>query len=234
MTERKVAIVTAAGRGIGAACARELWEKGYSLSLMSVSENTVQLAEELGGLGLQGSVTNKADLKTLVDKTLERYGHIDAVVNNTGHPAKGDLLQLTDEQWYEGFNLILLSVVHVAQLITPIMLNQGGGAMVNISSYAAVEPSLGRPVSSTIRAALDSFTKLYADRYARDNIRMNCILPGFIDNYPVDDDIFAAIPMQRQAKLTEIAKTVAFLLSADAGYITGQNLRVDGGLTRSM
>ncbi|NEQ81034.1 SDR family oxidoreductase [Moorena producens] len=234
MTERKVAIVTAAGRGIGAACARELWERGYSLSLMSVSENAVQLAEELGGLGLQGSVTNKADLKTLVDKTFERYGHIDAVVNNTGHPAKGDLLQLTDEQWYEGFNLIVLSVVHMAQLITPIMFKQGGGAIVNISSYAAVEPSLGRPVSSTIRAALDSFTKLYADRYAQNNIRMNCILPGFIDNYPVDNDIFAAIPMQRQAKLTEIAKTVAFLLSADAGYITGQNLRVDGGLTRSL
>ncbi len=230
----KVAIVTAAGRGMGAACARSLAEVGYQVSLLSVSERSVQLAQELGGLGMQGSVTNPDDLQKLVDVTVERYGRIDAVVNNTGHPPKGDLLEISDDDWHDGLDMVMMNVVRMARIVTPIMQKQGGGAFVNISTFAAFEPSLSFPVSSALRAALGSYTKLYADRYAADNIRMNNILPGYIESYPINDAIQAQIPMDRQGTVREIADTAVFLLSAGAGYITGQNIRVDGGISRSV
>lgn len=231
---RKVAIVTAAGKGMGAACARELATRGYALTLMSRSEEATALARELGGVGLVGSVTEEADLRTLVDETLEAYGRVDAVVNSTGHPPTGDILDITDEEWHAGLDLVLLNVVRMARLITPIMVRQGGGAMVNVSTFSAFEPSATFPVSSSLRSALAGFTKLYTDRYAAQGVRMNNVLPGFVESFEVDEQTRATIPMQRPGTVEEIAKTVAFLVSPDASYITGQNLRVDGGLTRSV
>lgn len=229
-----VAIVTAAGRGIGAACARELAGRGYAVALMSRSEAASELAQELGGIGMSGSVTEPADLAKLVDATVSAYGRVDAVVNNTGHPARGELLELTDDDWHSGLDLLFMNVVRMARLVTPLMKDVGGGAMVNISTFAAEEPSLEYPVSSALRAALSGFTKLYADRHATDGIRMNNILPGFVGSHPVQDETRDSIPMRRVAAVEEIAKTAAFLLSPDAGYITGQNMRVDGGLGRSL
>jgi NAD(P)-dependent dehydrogenase (short-subunit alcohol dehydrogenase family) len=231
---RKAAIVTAAGKGMGAACARELATCGYSVATMSRSEEATDLTRELGGVGLLGSVTQEADLRTLVDKTLDAYGRIDAVVNGTGHPPTSDILDITDEEWHAGLDLVLLNVVRMARLVTPIMVRQGEGAMVNISTFSAFEPSAAFPVSSSLRSALAGFTKLYADRYAAEGIRMNNVLPGFTDSFEVDEQTRASIPMQRPGGVEEIAKTVAFLVSPDASYITGQNLRVDGGLTRSV
>lgn len=232
--EKKTAIVTAAGRGMGAACARELVAQGYAVALMSVSERGRALAAELGGIGLQGSVTETADLQQLVEMTMGKYGRIDAVVNNTGHPPKGDLLTISDADWHVGLDLVMLNVVRMARLVVPVMQKQGGGAFVNISTFAAFEPSLGFPVSSALRAGLGSFTKLFADRYAAENIRMNNVLPGYIESYSIDDAIREKIPMHRQGTVVEVAKTAVFLLSDDAGYITGQNIRVDGGITRSV
>jgi NAD(P)-dependent dehydrogenase (short-subunit alcohol dehydrogenase family) len=230
----KVAIVTAAGSGMGAACARDLSGRGYVVVLMSTSGQAEALAKELGGLGLTGSVTEEADLEALVGKTLDRYGRIDGVVNSTGHPASGEVLELTDGQWHEALDLVVLNVVRIARLVTPTMLRQGGGAMVNISTFSAFEPSPTFPLSSSLRAALAGFTKLYADRYAEVGIRMNNVLPGYVESFEIDDETRGSIPMKRQGTLEEIAKTVAFLVSYDASYITGQNIRVDGGLTRSV
>jgi NAD(P)-dependent dehydrogenase (short-subunit alcohol dehydrogenase family) len=234
MSVSKVAIVTAAGRGMGAAIARELAAGAYAVSLLSVSEAAVELAEELGGIGMSGSVTNPADLATLVQRTTDAFGRIDAVVNNTGHPPKGPLLDISDEDWHTGLDLAVLNVVRMARLVTPIMRAAGGGAIVNISTFATYEPDPGFPVSASLRAALGSFAKLYADTYAADGIRMNNVLPGFIESYPVDEKTVARIPMGRSGSVEEIAKTVAFLLSDGAGYITGQNIKVDGGITRSV
>ena len=230
----KVAIITAAGSGMGAACARELASRGYAVALMSPSGRAEDLAKELGGLGFAGSVTEEADLKSLVDETLDRYGRIDGVVNSTGHPASGEILDLTDEQWHEALDLVLLNVVRMARLVTPVMQRQESGAIVNVSTFSAFEPSPVFPLSSSLRAALAGFTKLYTDRYAAEGIRMNNILPGFIESFEIDDETRNSIPMQRSGTVAEIAKTAAFLLSDDSGYITGQNLRIDGGLTRSV
>jgi len=231
---KKVAIVTAAGKGIGAAIARALAEAGYQVSLMSNSGGAVALADELGGMGMTGSVTDPDDLKKLVETTMENYGRIDAVVNNTGHPPKGDILAIPDEDWHIGLELLILNVVRMARLVTPIFEQQGSGAMVNISTFSAFEPDPAFPISSSLRGGLAGFTKLYADRYAETGIRINNVLPGFMDNYPESPEIIAKIPMKRYAKVEEVAKTVRFLLSEEAGYITGQNIRVDGGINHSV
>jgi NAD(P)-dependent dehydrogenase (short-subunit alcohol dehydrogenase family) len=230
----KVALITAAGKGIGAAVARELAANGYRVSLLSSSGGALSLAQELGGIGLTGSVTEPADLAQLVESTLARYGRIDAVVNNTGHPPKGELLEISDDDWHRGLDLLVLNVVRMARLVTPIFLAQGGGAIVNISTFSAFEPELTFPVSSSLRSALAGFVKLYANRYADAGIRINNVLPGYMDNYPESAANLAKIPMKRYAKVEEVAKTVRFLLSDDAGYITGQNLRVDGGITHAI
>ena len=232
MSDAKVAVITAGGGGMGAAVARELHQCGYEVALMSRSEAAEELALELGGLGVRGSVTDAHALESLVSQTLDRYGRIDAVVNHTAHPPKGELLDITDEQWRDGFEMLILNVVRMSRLVTPAMLRGGGGAIVNITTFAALEPELALPVSCTLRAGLASYAKLYADRYAAEGIRMNNLLPGYIDSLNHTEETRSKIPMQRIGTTTEVAKTAAFLLSKGAGYITGQNIIVDGGVTR--
>lgn len=231
---RPVAIVTAAGQGIGEACARALAEAGYALVLQSSGGGAERLARELGGIGVTGSVAVAADLEALVSRTLEAHGRIDAAVLNTGHPPKGDLLTISDQDWHAALDLLLLHVIRIARLVTPVMERQGNGAILNLSTLAAEEPDLGFPVSSTLRAGLGAFTRLYADRYGPSGIRMNTVLPGFVENYPVGPEIVDRTPLRRPVTLAEVGATVRFLLSPAAGGITGQQIRVDGGLGRSL
>ena len=218
---------------MGAACARTLSKENYKLVLMSRTENVLELASDLNAVGMVGDVINQNDLSKVVDLALDSYGQIDSIVNNTGHPPKGDLLKITDSEWKEAFDLLLLNVVRISRLVVPIM-KKNGGTIVNISSYSAKDPNLSFPTSSTIRAGLSAFVKLFADQYAKDGIRMNNILPGFIDSFDVSDEIRSTIPSKREGKVDEIANTVVFLLSNKSSYITGQNIRVDGGLGRSI
>jgi NAD(P)-dependent dehydrogenase (short-subunit alcohol dehydrogenase family) len=196
--------------------------------------STLVLGQALGGVGVTGSVTDPGALAQVVNAAIDRFGHVDAVVNNTGHAPKGPLLDLTDDDWHAGLDLLVLNVVRVARMVTPLLRSRGGGSIVNISTFSAFEPKPAFPVSSVLRAGLASFTKLYADEHAADGIRMNNVLPGFIDSYPESDENLRAIPMGRYGSVTEVAATVRFLLSDDAAYITGQNVRVDGGFTRSV
>lgn len=231
MAERKVALVTGAGKGIGAAVARKLASDGFVVGVLSPSENATAIAGEIDGFAVRGSVTEEADQKALIDAALSLHGRIDALVNGAGHPPKGVLLEIPDDSWRKGFEMVFLSVVRMTRLVTPVMLQGGGGAIVNLSSYAAFEPESDFPLT-TVRAALNAWTKLYADTYAGQGIRMNAVLPGFVDSLPEKPERRARIPMKRYARAEEIAAAAAFLLSDSASYITGQNLRVDGGLTR--
>jgi NAD(P)-dependent dehydrogenase (short-subunit alcohol dehydrogenase family) len=232
--ESPVAIVTAASKGMGEAVARELARRGYRLCLLARSETVEALGDELGAVALRGDVAAAADLERLVATALDTYGRVDAVVNNTGHPPKGELLAIPDGDWHAGLDMLFLNVVRMARLVTPIMERTGGGAFVNISTFGAVEPSLAFPVSSALRAALSAFTKLHAERYAAQAIRMNSILPGYIDSYPETEALVARIPARRFGTVEEIAATAAFLLSEEAAYINGQNFLVDGGLVRGL
>lgn len=227
----KTCLITGGGRGIGAAVAREMHRRGYAVALMSPSDSCERLAAELGGVAHRGVAQNEGDLRAIVDLTMRRWGRIDAVLNHTGHPPKGDLLDITDDNWDLAHEMIVKSVIRMARLVTPVMQAQGGGAIVNITTYAALEPSLWFPASCVYRAGVSSFTKLYADRYGPSNIRMNCLLPGFTDSLDVAKYGEMAA-LKRIATVEEQAKAAAFLLTEDSSYVTGQSLRVDGGLTR--
>lgn len=231
---QRVALITVASQGIGRAVAVHLSREGWKVVLLARSASVIELAHALGGIGVQGSITNAADLERMVQTAIEAYGTIDGVVHNTGHPAKGDLLVLSDEAWQEGFELILKSVIRLARLTTPVMLQQGRGAFVNISSYAAKKPEVERAISSVFRAALSSWTKIHAESCAAGGVRVNSVLPGFVDSYPVDAQTIATIPMGRIGRLDELAAAVAFLLSDQGSYITGQNILVDGGMVRPL
>ena len=248
MGKQPVAIVTAAGQGIGAACAQALAERGYRLALMSRSGSSVVLAEKLGGVGMNGSVTEIVDLEALVELALGKFGRVDAVVNNTGKDTQSieasgpgydpelerSVTEIDDDAWQFGFELYLMNVIRMARVVTPVFLKNGGGSIVNISTFAQREPRLMFPVSSTIRGALGGYTKLYADRYAREGIRMNNVLPGFMDNWPLSDGVRRTIPLDRAVSMHELGSTVAFLLSDEAGSITGQNIMIDGGVNRGL
>ena len=234
MKKQKVAIVTAASKGIGASCATQLASEGYKLVLMSRSDSLFALCDQLNARPLQGSIEDENDIARLVGFTFEKYGRIDAVVCNTGHASKGSLLSLTDSDWKKGMNLLLMNVIRLAKSIGPIMAKQKGGAFVNISTFGAKEPSLSFPISSVIRAAVSSYCKLFACELGHANVRMNNILPGFINSYPADEQTINQIPMLRQGTPKEVAELASFLVSDKAAYITGQDFVIDGGLTKSI
>jgi NAD(P)-dependent dehydrogenase (short-subunit alcohol dehydrogenase family) len=230
----KVAVITAGGSGMGAGAARKLAALGYRVAILSSSGKGEALADELGGIGVTGSNQSNDDLKRLVDRTMERWGRIDALVNSAGHGPRGALLDLSDEDWHRGMDVYFMNVVRPTRLVTPIMQGQKSGSIVNISTFAAFEPDPAFPTSSVFRAGLASYAKLFADRYAAENIRMNNVLPGFIDSLPETPERKSRIPMGRYGTVEEVSELIAFLASDRSGYITGQNIRIDGGITRSV
>lgn len=234
MTKNKVAVITAAGSGMGAAAARKLAAEGFHVAVLSSSGKGEALAEELGGIGVTGSNQSTADLQRAADLALDRWGRIDVLVNSAGHGPRAPVLELTDEDWHTGLDVYLMNVIRATRIVTPVMQKQKSGVIINISTFAAFEPDPVFPTSGVFRAGLAAFTKLFSDQYAAENIRMNNVLPGFIDSLPEKQEFRDRIPMQRYGKTEEISAVIAFLASESAGYITGQNIRVDGGITRSV
>ncbi len=234
MSAEKVAVVTAGGSGMGAAVAKRLAADGYKLAILSSSGKGEALAKELGGIGVTGSNQSNEDIQKLADLALEKFGRIDVLVNSAGHGPRAPILDITDEQWHAGLDVYLMNVIRPTRIIAPAMVAQKNGVIINISTAWAFEPSDMFPTSAVFRAGLAAYTKIFADKYAADNVRMNNVLPGWIDSLPATEQRREMVPMQRYGKSEEIAATVAFLASEGAGYITGQNLRVDGGLTRSV
>lgn len=234
MTGKKVALITAGGSGMGADAARRLAADGFEVGILSSSGKGEALAVELGGLGVTGSNQSNEDLQRFVDLAMEKWSRIDVLVNSAGHGPRAPVLELSDEQWHTGMDVYFLNVVRPTRLVTPIMQEQKSGVIINISTFAAFEPDPVFPTSGVFRAGLAAFTKLFSDQYAADNIRMNNVLPGFIDSLPEKQEFRDRIPMQRYGRTEEIAATIAFLASEGGGYITGQNIRVDGGTTRAV
>ncbi len=229
-----VALFTAAGSGIGAAAVRKLAAAGWQVAILSSSGRGAALAAELGGLGVTGSNLVPEDIARFVEQSLQRFGRIDAVVNSAGHGPKGPLLEISDDDWRLGMDYYLLNVVRIARHVTPVMQRQGSGAIVNVSTYALFEPEAAFPTSGVFRAGLAAFTKIWSDQYAAEGLRMNNVLPGFISSLAEKEERRARIPMQRYGTPEEVAELIAFLASPASSYITGQNIRIDGGITRSV
>ena len=213
MALEKVALVTAGGSGMGAAAARRLAADGFRVAILSSSGKGEALASELGGLGFTGSNRSNDDLKRAVDGVMARWGRIDALVNSAGHGPRAGVLELTDEQWHTGLDVYLMNVIRPTRLVAPHMQAQKSGAIVNISTAWAFEPSAMFPTSAVFRAGLAAFTKLFTDSYAASNVRMNNVLPGWIDSLPATEERRDAVPMKRYGKAEEIAATIAFLVS---------------------
>lgn len=233
MTE-KTCLIVGGGRGMGAAAAREMHKRGYKLALMSPSESCETLAAELGGVARRGVAESAEDIEAIVALAMESYGRIDSVLIHVGGPPKGDLLDISEEDWDRAHAMVLKPVIRMAKLVTPIMEAQGAGSIVCITTFSALEPSLSFPTSSVYRVGVSSFAKLFSDRYGPANIRMNCLLPGFTDSLNLPAKYGEMAALKRLARAEEQAKAAAFLLTDDSSYITGQSLRVDGGVTRSL
>lgn len=234
MSVEKVALITAGGSGMGADAARRLHRDGFQVGILSSSGKGEALANELGGFGVTGSNQSLDDLVKLVEGAKARWGRIDVLINSAGHGPKGQVLDIDDAAWHTGMDVYLMNVIRPTRLVAPTMIAQGGGAIINISTFAAFEPDPLFPTSGVFRAGLAAFSKLFADKYAADNVRMNNVLPGFIDSLPETDDRRARIPMGRYGHASEVSSLIAWLASEDGGYVTGQNWRIDGGLTRSV
>ena len=219
------------------ACWKRLFylsSKGYKIALLSSSKKSKDLAKKLKGISITGSNKSVTNINKLIKKTINKWGRIDVLVNSAGHGPKGPILDLTDRDWYNGIETYFLNVVRASRLVTPIMKKQKSGVIINISTYAVFEPDLVFPTSGVFRAGLASFTKLFIEEYSKYNIRMNNILPGFINSLPEKKDFKKRIPLKRYGKVEEISEFISFLASDGAGYITGQNIRVDGGITKSI
>lgn len=234
MSVEKVALITAGGSGMGADAARRLARDGFKVGILSSSGKGEALGIELGGFGVTGSNLKVEDLTALVKGARERWGRVDVLINSAGHGPKGPVLDISDEDWHTGMEVYLLNAIRPTRLVTPLMQAQGGGSIVNISTFAAFEPDPLFPTSGVFRAGLAAFTKLYSDKYAADNIRMNNVLPGFIDSLPETEDRKARIPLGRYGRAEEVSSLISLLASEDGGYMTGQNFRIDGGLTRAV
>lgn len=235
MSDKKVAIIIGGGSGMGADSARRLAADGFHVAILSSSGKGEALAQNLGGIGLTGTNKSSDDVLKLVDAVMDKWGRVDVLVNSAGHGPRAPILDISDEDWHEGLEVYFLNAVRATRIVAPIMVAQKSGTIINISTFAAFEPDPVFPTSGVMRAGLAAYTKLFADKYAAENVRMNNVLPGFIDSLPENADFLAKIPMGRYgSSLNEIAATVGFLASEGGAYITGQNIRVDGGITRSV
>lgn len=219
---------------MGADAARALANDGFKVGILSSSGKGEALGIELGGFGVTGSNLDSETLTALVEGAQDRWGRVDVLVNSAGHGPKGPVLEIGDEDWHQGMEVYLMNVIRPTRLVTPLMQAQGGGSIINISTFAAFEPDPLFPTSGVFRAGLAAFTKLYSDKYAPDNIRINNVLPGFIDSLPETEDRKARIPMGRYGAASEVSSLISWLASKNGGYMTGQNLRIDGGLTRAV
>jgi 2-hydroxycyclohexanecarboxyl-CoA dehydrogenase len=240
----KAVIVTGAGRGIGRGIVEKLAAEGARVVVSDVDEESArETAESVGGgaVGLWADVTSKEAVEAMVREVVDRFGRIDALVNNAGWDKVGPFLESEESDWERVIAINLYGTLHCCKAVLPVMVEQEYGKVVNIGSDAGRVGSSGEAVYSAAKGGIIAFTKTLAREMARYKINVNCICPG-----PADTPLFAAIgednpklkealqkaiPFRRLAQPQDLANAVAFLASDEAEYITGQTLSVSGGLT---
>jgi len=239
----RTAIVCGASSGIGLAVAEALAAEGANVSMLARRREVLELeAERIGGLAVRGDVTNPIDLERLVEKTVEAFGGIDILVNNSGGPPRGPVLELTADAVETAVELLLVSVVRLTNLCLPHLRRSGSGRIVNIASSSVREPIDDLALSNAVRPGVIGWAKTLAREVGPDGITVNSVAPGRIETARLAEafanrsraDALAAVPLRRFGRPREVGDVVCFLASERASYVSGAVIPVDGALTRGL
>ena len=241
--EGRTAIVCGASSGMGLAIAEALAAEGANVSMFARRRELLEReAERIGALAVRGDLTNPADLKRLVDRTVEAFGGIDILVNNGGGPPRTPAVDLTDEQVEGAVELLLVSAIRLTGLCLPQLERSGRGRVINIASSSVREPIDNLALSNAVRPGVIGWAKTLARELGPKKITVNSIAPGRIETerlaevyagQPRAEDL-EEIPLRRFGAPREVASVVCFLASEAASYVSGTVIPVDGGLTRSL
>ncbi|HYX77345.1 MAG TPA: SDR family oxidoreductase [Gaiellaceae bacterium] len=239
--EGRTAIVCGASAGMGLATAEALAREGANVSMFARRRDVLDReAERLGGLAVRGDVTNPADLKRLVDRTIEAFGGIDILVNNSGGPPRTPAVGLTDDDIEQAVELLLLSVVRLTGLCLPQLERSGHGRIINIASSTVREPIDNLALSNSVRPGVIGWAKSMARELGPKKITVNSIAPGRIETARLMEAFaersraseMEQVPLRRFGRTEEVADVICFLASDRASYVTGAVVPVDGGMTR--
>jgi 3-oxoacyl-[acyl-carrier protein] reductase len=239
----RTAIVCGSSSGMGLAIAEAFSDAGANVAMFARRRDVLEReAERLGALGVRGDVTLPGDLERLVTRTVEAFGGIDILVNNSGGPPGGPAADLTDDALEGAVSLLLLSAVRLTNLCLPELERSGRGRIVNIESSSVREPIDGLALSNAVRPGVVGWAKTLAREVGPRGITVNTIAPGRIDTErlrdlydgPVPEAELERIPLRRLGSAHEIASVVCFLASDAGSYVTGAVIPVDGGLTRGL
>jgi len=255
----KIALVTASSKGLGKAAALSLAKEGAIVIICSRDKEQIEkTADEIRNLShtevlpLVADVSKPEYISKLFEEIRKQYNTLHILVNNAGGPPTGDILTMTDEEWEKGYELTLMSMIRLTREALPLMVNQRWGRIITITSIAGKQPVNDLLISSTIRPGIHGLSKVLANKYAKENITVNTICPGFINTERQQEllkqrsaskkisveeymsGISADIPTGRMGKLEEVGDVIAFLASENASYINGVNLLVDGGLAKGI
>ena len=238
----KIALVTGAGRGIGARISAKLVEEGCSVYVTDVDAEAAKVSAAAIGAAAHAmriDVTNPGDIQLRVEEIVERHGRIDILVNNAGILKTGSIVDSSIEDWDEVCRANLSSVYYCSKAVLPVMLKRRYGKIVNIASMSAARAGgiFGNVLYGTTKAGVVAFTKGFARELAPYGINVNAVAPGLVETAmttakltpDVREKVLATLPMHRLADVEDIANAVAFLVSDVAAYITGDTLLVDGG-----
>lgn len=242
--EGKAAIVTGASRGIGREIALLLGQEGAKVAVnysgsQEKAEEVVQSIREAGGeaFAVQADVSNSDSVKNMVDETIESFGSVDILVNNAGITKDNLLMRMKEDEWDDVININLKGVYLCTKGVTRQMMRQRAGKIVNVASIVGVSGNPGQANYVAAKAGVIGFTKTAAKELASRNINVNAVAPGFIStdmtdalNEDLKKEMLKNIPLGQLGSPEDVAKTVLFLLSEDAAYITGQTIHVDGGM----
>jgi 3-oxoacyl-[acyl-carrier protein] reductase len=239
----RTAIVCGASAGIGLAIARALAAEGVNVAMFARRRETLEPeAERIGGLAVRGDVRDPADLERLVERTVQAFGGVDILVNNSGGPPRTSALEINHDLLQDAVDLLLHSVVQLTGLCLPYLARSGHGRVINITSSTVREPSDNLALSNAVRPGVIGWAKTLAREIGPDGVTVNSIAPGRIEterlaerypNGPTKADL-QEIPLRRLGRTEEIADVVCFLASDRASYVSGATIEVDGGLVRSI
>jgi 3-oxoacyl-[acyl-carrier protein] reductase len=237
----RTAIVCGSSAGIGLAVAESLSEEGANVVMVARRRDVLEReADRLGALAVRGDVTNPADLQRVVERTVDAFGGVDILVNNSGGPPRTGAVELTDDMVEEAVELLLLSVIRLTNLCLPYLGKSGRGRVINVTSSTVREPTDNLALSNVVRPGVVGWSKSLAREVGPQGITVNCIAPGRIDTErlkdvypdgPTEADL-RAIPLRKIGTPRELGDVACFLASDRAAYVTGTVIPVDGGLTR--